>query len=75
MSTEDSVKEIIEQKIKPGLMMDGGSIEYKGYEDGVVKVQLQGSCAGCPMKQFTLINFVENTIKENVPEVKKVVSV
>lgn len=75
MSTLEKVKEIIEQKIKPGLMMDGGGIELIGLEDGIVKVKLQGSCAGCPMKQYTLVTFVESTLKQHVPEVKQVVSV
>lgn len=75
MSVEDKVKEVIEQKIRPGLMTDGGNIEFLGVDDGIVKVKLQGSCAGCPMKQFTLINFVENTIKQEIPEIKQVMSI
>lgn len=75
MSMFENVKEVIEQRIRPGLLMDGGNIELLGVEDGVVKVKLKGSCAGCPMKQYTLINFVETTIKEHIPEIKQVVTV
>jgi Fe-S cluster biogenesis protein NfuA len=69
------VKEVIESDIKPALAMDGGSIELVGVEKGVVKVRLSGACMGCPMSQYTLMNFVEATLKEKVPEVKKVKAV
>lgn len=69
---EDEVKKIIETEIAPALKMDGGNIELLGIEDGVVKVKLQGACAGCPMSQMTLINFVEKTLKQKVPGVKRV---
>lgn len=71
----EKVKEVIEKEIQPFLMMEGGSIELVGVDDGVVKVKLQGACAGCPMSQFTLVNFVEATLKERIPEVKRVMSV
>ena len=71
----EKVKEVIEKEIQPFLMMEGGSIELVGVEDGVVKVKLQGACAGCPMSQFTLVNFVEATLKERIPEVKRVMAV
>ena len=69
---EDEVKKIIETEIAPSLKMDGGNIELLSVEDGVVKVKLQGACAGCPMSQMTLINFVEKTLKQKVPGVKRV---
>ncbi|MDP7494286.1 MAG: NifU family protein [Candidatus Undinarchaeales archaeon] len=69
---EDEVKKIIETEIAPALKMDGGNIELLGVKDGVVKVKLQGACAGCPMSQMTLINFVEKTLKQKVPGVKRV---
>lgn len=71
----EKVKEVIDREIKPFLMMEGGSIELVSVEDGVVKVKLQGACAGCPMSQFTLVNFVEATLKERIPEIKRVMSV
>lgn len=72
------MKEKIEKalnKIRIGLQQDGGDIELVGIENGVVKVRLKGACAGCPMSQMTLANFVEQTLKKEVPEVKKVEAV
>lgn len=69
------VKGVIEKEISPLLAMEGGSIELVSVEDGVVRVRLTGACAGCPMSQFTLVNFVEATLKERIPEVKEVVAV
>jgi len=74
-SVEERVREVIEQDIKPLLAMEDGDIELVSVEDGVVKVKLQGTCAGCPFSQITLSNFVEATLKEKVPEVKQVVPV
>ena len=70
----EEVKGVIEKDIRPLLEMEGGSIELEGVEDGVVKVRLTGACAGCPMSQFTLVNFVEATLKDKVPGVKQVVT-
>ncbi|MHC1611571.1 MAG: NifU family protein [Candidatus Methanospirareceae archaeon] len=72
---QEKVKEVIEKEVRPALAMEGGSIELVSVENGVVKVMLSGACAGCPMSQYTLVNFVEATLKERVPEVKKVVAV
>ena len=74
-SVEERVREVIEQDIKPLLAMEGGDIELVSVENGVVKVRLRGTCAGCPFSQITLSNFVEATLKEKVPEVKQVVPV
>ncbi|NQE45465.1 Fe/S biogenesis protein NfuA [ANME-1 cluster archaeon GoMg2] len=72
----EEVKGVIEKDIRPLLEMEGGSIELEGVDDdGVVKVRLTGACAGCPMSQYTLVNFVEATLKDKVPEVKGVISV
>jgi len=62
-------------KIRAGLQQDGGDIELVSVENGVVKVRLKGACAGCPMSQMTLANFVERELKKEVPEVKKVEAV
>jgi len=70
----EKVRDIIESRIKPALAAEGGSIELVEAKDGVVKVTLSGACAGCPMKQYTLKNFVESTIKEHIPEVKEVIT-
>ena len=72
------MKEKIEKalaKIRQGLQHDGGDIELVGIENGVVKVRLKGACAGCPMSQMTMVNFVEASLKKEVPEVKRVEAV
>jgi len=71
----EEVEGVIEKEISPLLAMEGGSIELVSVEDGTVKVRLSGACAGCPMSQYTLVNFVEATLKEKTPEVKEVVAV
>jgi Fe-S cluster biogenesis protein NfuA len=71
---KEKVKKAID-KIKPLLMRDGGNVELVDVVDGVVKVRLQGACAGCPMSQMTLKNGIERLIKEDVPEVKSVEAV
>lgn len=72
---EDKIKEIIEQKIRPALQMDGGDIEFKGMEGNKVKVQLQGACHGCPSAQMTLQMGVLRTLKNEIPEIEDVISV
>jgi Fe-S cluster biogenesis protein NfuA len=62
-------------KIRAALQQDGGDIEVVSIADGVVKVRLKGACAGCPMSQMTLANFVERELKKAAPEVKRVEAV
>ncbi|MHC1599729.1 MAG: NifU family protein [Candidatus Methanospirareceae archaeon] len=71
----EKVKEVIEQEVRPALAMEGGSIDLVSVDDGVVKVKLSGACAGCPMSQYTLVNFVEATLKDKIPDVKEVIAV
>ncbi len=59
-------------KIRPMLQADGGDVELVDIEDGIVKVRLQGACAGCPMSQMTLRNGIERILKEEIPEIKSV---
>ncbi len=61
-------------KIRPMLQADGGDVELVDVEDGVVKVRLQGACVGCPMSQMTLKNGIERLLKNDIPEVKSVIS-
>ncbi len=62
--------------VRPSLQADGGNVELVDVtDDGVVKVKLQGACAGCPMSQMTLSQGIERHVKEIVPEVKKVEAV
>ena len=71
---KERVLEVIE-KIRPMLKADGGDVELIDVgEDGVVKVRLQGACAGCPMSQMTLKNGIERLLKKEIPEVKSVES-
>jgi len=62
------------EKIRNSLRVEGGDVELVDIEDGVVKVRLQGSCAGCPFSQMTLKNFIERELKKDVPGVKGVVA-
>ncbi len=71
---KEQVEEAIKQ-IRPMLQADGGDVEFVDVEDGVVKVRLQGACAGCPMSQMTVKNGIERLLKEKIPEVKSVESV
>lgn len=63
-------------KIRPSLKADGGDVELiEAGEDGVIKVKLTGACGGCPMSQMTLKMGIERILKEEIPEVKEVISV
>ncbi|MCG6892606.1 MAG: NifU family protein [Desulfobacteraceae bacterium] len=69
---KEKVQEAID-RIRPMLQADGGDVELvEVREDGVVKVRLQGACAGCPMSQMTLRNGIERVLKQAIPEVKSV---
>ena len=59
-------------KIRPQLQADGGDVEFVSFENGTAKVKLQGHCAGCPMSMMTLKQGIENFLKKEVLEVKKV---
>ena len=72
---KDSVQVVLD-KIRPALQADGGDVSLVDVtEDGIVKVQLQGACRGCPMSQLTLANGVERVLKEQIPEVVRVQAV
>jgi Fe-S cluster biogenesis protein NfuA len=75
-STEMEVKivEILEQYIRPAVESDGGSITFKKFNDGIVTVQLRGSCSGCPSSAITLKAGIEGLLKRMLPEVKEVVA-
>ncbi len=70
----DKVEEILD-KIRPSLIADGGNVELVDVTDGIVKVRLQGACAGCPMSQMTLKMGIERELKKAIPEIQEVVSV
>ena len=72
---DETVKKIIDvldTKIRPAVARDGGDIKFKSFEDGVVKVELQGSCSGCPSSIMTLKQGVQNLLKHYVKEVNSV---
>ena len=74
-SNDDTVNKIIEvldTKIRPAVARDGGDIKFKSFKNGVVKVQLQGSCSGCPSSLMTLKQGVQNLLKHYVKEVNSV---
>jgi len=68
------VKELLENYVKPAVEMDGGAIQFKSYENGVVNLMLQGSCSGCPSSMITLKAGIEGMMKRMIPEVKEVVA-
>ena len=70
--TEKKIIEILDAKIRPAVARDGGDIVFKSFNDGVVKVELKGSCSGCPSSVMTLKQGVQNLLCHYIPEVKKV---
>ena len=72
---ELKIVKILEEKIRPAVARDGGDIKFKEFKDGIVKVQLQGSCSGCPSSTMTLKQGVQNLLCHYLPEVKEVVAI
>ena len=71
--TIKKIKEVIE-KVRPYLQNDGGDVEFKKYENGVVYVSLVGACSNCPMATMTLQDGIEEALTSEIPEVIKVIS-
>ena len=69
---EKQIIKVLETKIKPAVARDGGDIKFIEFKDGIVKVQLQGSCSGCPSSIITLKNGVQNLLTHYIPDVKQV---
>jgi Fe-S cluster biogenesis protein NfuA len=72
VSPENKIKDLLEKYVKPAIQMDGGHIEFRSFENGVVKLSLQGSCSGCPSSSLTLKSGIEGLLKRMVPEVEVV---
>jgi len=72
---EKKIIHILETKVRPAVAKDGGDIKFKEYKDGKVKVELQGSCSGCPSSTMTLKRGVQNLLSHYIPEVKEVLAV
>lgn len=73
-SPETKIKDLLEKYVKPAVQMDGGHIEFKSFEHGVVTLSLQGSCSSCPSSTLTLKSGIEGLLKRMVPEVDEVVA-
>ncbi len=71
---ETKIKDILDEYIRPAVEMDGGAIAFHSFEQGTVKVLLQGACSGCPSSTITLKSGIENLLKRMVPEVKEVIA-
>jgi len=68
------IKELLDNYVRPAVEMDGGAIQFRSYEDGVVNLMMQGSCSGCPSSMITLKAGIEGMMKRMIPEVKEVVA-
>ena len=66
------IKELIDTRVRPAVAQDGGDIIYKGFQDGIVYLHMQGACAGCPSSSMTLKHGIENMLRYYVPEVQEV---
>jgi Fe-S cluster biogenesis protein NfuA len=66
------IKELIDTRVRPAVAMDGGDIIFRGFEDGIVYLQMQGACAGCPSSTATLKMGIENMLRHYIPEVVEV---
>ncbi len=71
---DDAIRNLLDEYVKPAVETDGGAIEFRGFEQGVVTVLLKGSCAGCPSSTATLKGGIENLLKQHLPEVTEVVA-
>ncbi len=72
---EKQIIEIIETRVRPSVAMDGGDIIYRGFENGIVYLELRGSCSGCPSSTITLKNGIESMLQYYIPEVISVEAV
>tara|TARA_E500000178_G_scaffold185125_1_gene183352 strand:+ start:239 stop:778 length:540 start_codon:yes stop_codon:yes gene_type:complete len=72
---EKKIIKILDEKIRPAVAKDGGDIKFREFKDGIVKVQLQGSCSGCPSSTMTLKQGVQNLLCHYLPEVKEVIAI
>ena len=68
------IKELLDNYVRPAVEMDGGAIQFKSYNNGVVNLMMQGSCSGCPSSMITLKAGIEGMMKRMIPEVKEVVA-
>ena len=69
---ERKIRQLLEDHVRPAVEMDGGAIDFKSFQNGIVTVQMKGSCSGCPSSTMTLKAGIENLLKRMVPEVQSV---
>ena len=69
---EQEIKELLETRVRPAVAMDGGDIVFQRFENGIVYLQMQGACSGCPSSSATLKSGIENMLKHYIPEVEEV---
>lgn len=70
--TVDTIKELLETRVRPAVAQDGGDITFHGYRDGIVYLQMRGACAGCPSSTATLQHGIENLLRHFIPEIQEV---
>ena len=70
--TVATIKELIETRVRPAVAQDGGDITFQGFRDGVVFLNMRGSCAGCPSSTATLKHGIQNLLRHFVPEVREI---
>jgi Fe-S cluster biogenesis protein NfuA len=67
-----TIKELLDSRVRPAVAQDGGDITFQGYRDGVVFLNMRGSCSGCPSSTATLKHGIENLLRHFIPEVTEV---
>ncbi len=70
--TVDTIKQLLEEKVRPAVAQDGGDIIFHAYKDGIVYLHMRGACSGCPSSTATLKNGIENLLKHFLPEIREV---
>jgi Fe-S cluster biogenesis protein NfuA len=72
LETVEQIKDLIETRVRPAVANDGGDITFRGFKDGIVYLNMKGSCAGCPSSTATLQHGIQNLLKHFVPDVVEV---
>lgn len=70
----EAVRQTLEEKVRPGIQLDGGDIELIGVRDGIVTIRLIGACDGCPMSPVTLRAGVERILRQEIPDITEVIA-
>ena len=71
----DTIKELLETRVRPAVAQDGGDIAFRGFKEGIVYLHMRGACAGCPSSTATLKYGIQNLLKHFIPEVQEVAAV